>query len=395
VAARRSRGEGGVHWSESRNRWIATAQLGFQPNGKRSVKTATAMTKTAAKNRLKELLRDHDHGLQTSSRFTVANAIEDWLAFGLSGRSEMTVATCRYLATTHLLPDLGPRKLHELTAEEVDRWLARKSKKLSRATLQRLLSILRRAISRQQARDRIRRNVALLIEVPEGTLGRPSKSLSLEQSLSLLEAAAGSGLEGYIVLSLLTGVRTEELRALTWGNLDLTGHPEDDPPVPPSIQVWRSVRKGGDTKTRLSRRTLRLPARCVEALKAHRAAQDDARERAGPRWQDNDLVFCGRFGTPLDAANVRRSFRAIVKDAGLDPEAWTPRELRHSFVSIMSNAGVPLEDIARLVGHRSTTVTEAVYRKQLRPLITEGAEAMDRIFKTPGDNEDSDRQSSS
>jgi len=112
-----------------------------------------------------------------------------------------------------------------LTAEEVDRWLARKSKKLSRATLQRLLSILRRAISRQQARDRIRRNVALLIEVPEGTLGRPSKSLSLEQSLSLLEAAAGSALEGYIVLSLLTGVRTEELRALTWGNLDLNPDP--------------------------------------------------------------------------------------------------------------------------------------------------------------------------
>jgi len=395
VAARRSRGEGGVHWSESRNRWIATAQLGFQPNGKRSVKTATATTKTAAKNRLKELLRDHDDGLQTSSRFTVANAIDDWLAFGLSGRSEMTVATCRYLANTHLLPELGRRKLHQLTAEEVDRWLARKSKKLSRATLQRLLSILRRAISRQQARDRIRRNVALLIEVPEGTLGRPSKSLSLEQSLSLLEAAAGSALEGYIVLSLLTGVRTEELRALTWGNLDLNGHPKDDPPVPPSIQVWRSVRKGGDTKTRLSRRTLRLPARCLEALKAHRAAQDEAREKAGPRWQDNDLVFCGRFGTPLDAANVRRSFRAIVKDAGMDPEAWTPRELRHSFVSIMSNAGVPLEDIARLVGHRSTTVTEAVYRKQLRPLITEGAEAMDRIFKAPGDNEDSDRQSSS
>ena len=38
------------------------------------------------------------------------------------------------------------------------------------------------------------------------------------------------------------------------------------------------------------------------------------------------------------------------------------------------------EEIVRLVGHRSTTVTEAVYRKQLRPVLTEGAEAMDRIF---------------
>ena len=53
MAARRSRGEGGVHFSESRQRWIATAQLGFQPDGKRIVKTATGRTKTEAKNKLR------------------------------------------------------------------------------------------------------------------------------------------------------------------------------------------------------------------------------------------------------------------------------------------------------------------------------------------------------
>ena len=80
---------------------------------------------------------------------------------------------------------------------------------------------------------------------------------------------------------------------------------------------------------------------------------------------------------------MRDAFRHVVAAAGLDPTAWAPRELRHSFVSILSEAGVPREDIARLVGHRSTTVTEAVYRKQLRPVLTEGAEAMDRIFQAP------------
>ncbi|WP_200959057.1 hypothetical protein [Terrabacter sp. Root85] len=49
-------------------------------------------------------------------------------------------------------------------------------------------------------------------------------------------------------------------------------------------------------------------------------------------------------------------------------------------MSLLSDAGVSIEEIARLVGHRGTVVTEAVYRKQLRPVITEGAEAMDRIF---------------
>ena len=50
---------------------------------------------------------------------------------------------------------------------------------------------------------------------------------------------------------------------------------------------------------------------------------------------------------------------------GLDPKEWTPRELRHSFVSVLSDAGVPVEDISRLVGHSGTTVTELVYRHQL------------------------------
>ncbi|WP_435875693.1 tyrosine-type recombinase/integrase [Nonomuraea jabiensis] len=60
--------------------------------------------------------------------------------------------------------------------------------------------------------------------------------------------------------------------------------------------------------------------------------------------------------------------------------AWTPRELRHSFVSIMSDQGVPIETIADLVGHTGTSVTEAVYRHQLRPVIIKGAHTMNTIF---------------
>ena len=65
---------------------------------------------------------------------------------------------------------------------------------------------------------------------------------------------------------------------------------------------------------------------------------------------------------------------------GLNPSEWTPRELRHSFVSLLSDSGVPVESIARLVGHQTTTVTETVYRHQLRPVIEDAASAMDRIF---------------
>ena len=49
---------------------------------------------------------------------------------------------------------------------------------------------------------------------------------------------------------------------------------------------------------------------------------------------------------------------------------------------------VPIEQISRLVGHSGTTTTETIYRKQIRPVITGGAEVMDRLF--PGDSPDAE-----
>ncbi|MGW2932786.1 tyrosine-type recombinase/integrase [Streptomyces sp. NPDC001156] len=104
-------------------------------------------------------------------------------------------------------------------------------------------------------------------------------------------------------------------------------------------------------------------------------------------WSPAGRVFTTRSGEPLDVANVWRDFKAIVKKAGLKPE-WTPRELRHSFVSLLSDHSIPLETIALLVGHSSQATTQAVYRKQLRPVITKGAEAMDDIFAEDQEEEE-------
>jgi integrase len=111
------------------------------------------------------------------------------------------------------------------------------------------------------------------------------------------------------------------------------------------------------------------------------AQQSADRLAAGERWQDTGLVFTTAFGSRMDAANVRRDFRrALALVPGLDPLEWTPRELRHSFVSELSDAGVPVEQISQLVGHSGTTVTELVYRHQLRPVLQTGATVMDQLF---------------
>jgi integrase len=69
----------------------------------------------------------------------------------------------------------------------------------------------------------------------------------------------------------------------------------------------------------------------------------------------------------------------LAKEAGLG-EAWTPRELRHTFASLLSANDVNLEDIARLVGHSGTIVTERIYRHKIRPSLTQGAESWTSSF---------------
>ena len=337
MTARRSRGDGGLHYDTTRRRWIATASLGYDPAGKRIVKRGSGTTKTEAKNKLKQVLRDYEDGLAIAPEgYTVGQAVTDWLTHGLNGRDPVTITTCATLCQQHIMPALGARKLRDLRAEDIDKWLAAKSRTLSTSTLQRLHSCLNRAINRAMARDLVRRNVVGLCSVPAGQPGRPSKALTLAQADAILTATKGTRLHAYIVVSLLTGARTEELRALTWDHVDLDGDPAAMPPVPPHIAVWRSVRSTGDTKTRKSRRTLALPARCADALRDLRQRQDNERIKAGPQWHDTGLVFSTRYGTALSPENVRRDFRrAIVTAPGLNAGEWTPRELRHSFVSLL------------------------------------------------------------
>lgn len=100
-------------------------------------------------------------------------------------------------------------------------------------------------------------------------------------------------------------------------------------------------------------------------------------------WSASGLVFASSSGAELDAANVRRAFRSVARKAGLNAADWTPRELRHSFVSLLSSQGMRIEEIADLMGHAGTRVTEAVYRHQLRPVLLAGAEIMDQMFGVP------------
>ena len=112
----------------------------------------------------------------------------------------------------------------------------------STRTIADVKACLNAVVKRAMARDLLDRNVVELVVTPRGTTGRKSKSLSDKQALDVLLLTKGHWMYAYIVVSMLVGIRTEEMRALTWDRVDLEGEP-------PTIAVWCSVRKSGDTKT--------------------------------------------------------------------------------------------------------------------------------------------------
>ena len=361
-------------------RWRGVISLGFGADGKRIRRKVSGKTKAIVQDRLKKLHDELETGVRASPNYTVRRAAEDWLREGLVGRSAKTIKKNENVLEP-ILAVIGSRRLRELTAGDVHQALTTMAQRYSSAAVAMGHNALTRVIRHAEARDLVGRNVATLVDTPKGQAGRPSKSLTLEQASALLAVTEGTRMHAYISLCLATGIRTEEARALRWEHVDF-GDPSARPPVPASAAVWRSVRSGGDTKTEKSRRTLGLPKMAVEALRAHKARQEEERLAAGGQWSEHDLVFSTRTGGALDAANVRREFKAACKAAKIEG-TWTPRELRHSFVSLMSSSGVPVEEIARLAGHSNTRTTEVVYRRELRPVLTTGAEAMDRLFQSP------------
>ena len=387
TSKRRGRGEDSIYWDDTKGCYVGAVSLGYSPSGTRIRKRVMARTKTEVREKLKELHQQAENGVRPRRHYTVNDALDDWLENGLDGLAPATVTVYRNTIAKALREELGTVELTKLTAGAVQKALANLAVRVSTRTVQMAHNVLVRAIRHAERDDLVGRNVAALVKPPKGQRGgRPSKSLTFEQAVALMAVAQGTRLEAYIVLSLLSGVRTEEAQALQWDHVVAWVGGQWVPVLDAGFEheqvavfVWRAERAGGDTKTPESRRTLALPRKCVEALREHRVRQAQDRLMAGPLWQDHGLVFASAVGTPMDDHNVRRMFRAITEEAGLGND-WVPREMRHTFVSLLSARGVPVEAIALLAGHNQTSTTELVYRHQIVPALTRGAEVMDEIF---------------
>jgi integrase len=248
---------------------------------------------------------------------------------------------------------------------------------LSASTLRATRSVLARAIRRAQRDGLVLRNAAELADAPGGKV-RKSRSMTLEQVEKLLASGLGTWWTAYITTGVQCGLRPGELAALRWEDVDTDAG---------LIRVRHSLKESSsglvleDLKTASSRRTLAMPADVRSALAALCKEQASDKLRLGEHYKDRGLIFADSAGRPRHEQYIRRTFQRLCADTGLnDDPPWTPRELRHTFVSLLSQHGVLIEAIADAAGHSTSQVTRTVYRHQLADVVTQAAATMDAIF---------------
>ena len=378
---RRGNGEGTIS-QRSDGRWQARVTL---PDGAR--KTVYARTRTEASRELTAIRRSLDIGMpvRRDERMPLSAYLADWMA-----RLRPTVKPLtwqRYQELLRGVPEtMGRTALAKLTPSQVDRLYAdRLAAGLSPTTVHQLHSVLHHALGDGVRKGMIARNVCDLVDAP-----RPNRAqvqaLTAEQALRFLAAAAHDRLDALYVLALTTGMRQGELLALHWADVDLdkgvlqvrgTLHRV------PGVSVSETGEKSGlvisDPKTSHSRRPVRLSALAVDALRAHRARQNEERLVLGEAWHDLDLVFTNSIGRPCEARNVtRKSYKPLLERAGLPYVKF--HALRHSAASLLLAQGIHPAIVMQMLGHSTISMTVDTYSHVTLDMQQPAADAMDRLF---------------
>lgn len=172
-----------------------------------------------------------------------------------------------------------------------------------------------------------------------------------EQSRKLIETSKGRRLHALIALALGTGMRQGELLATRWDAIDFERG---------TIAVRLSLveQRGGiwilkEPKSKQSRRTIKLPAFVVAALREHR-------ERMAKESHGSDFVFVTKNGTHISKSNLTRQvWRPALRTAGLPRIRF--HDLRHSHASALLNDGASIKAVSRRLGHSSVELTLRVY----------------------------------
>ena len=374
---KRGNGEGSIYRRKD-GRWVGqyTAQTADGPKyryiyGKTRQKVAEKLTKAMA---------DRDGGLVfDAGTMTLGEYLDPWLSDSVRDTvRQNTFDDYAYIVRKHIKPTLGGVKLKNLTPAHV-RGLYREKldSGLSNRTVNYIHVTLHKALKQAVNDALIPRNVTDAVRAPR-PVKKEVQAMDRDQVRDFLKAAKGDRLEALYLVAITTGLRQGELLGLRWTDIDLEGGVLA---VRRALVAGSAGSKAGARfeapKNNKSRRTVKLTASAVEALKRHKAAQNKERLKLGSLWEDHGLVFPNRVGKPMDHNNLyRRDFKKMLKKAEL-PNTFRFHDLRHTCATLLLLKNVNPKVVQELLGHATITQTLDTYSHVLPTMQDAATNAME------------------
>ena len=350
---RRSKGEGSVAIRED-GRYMVKIRV-LSPSGERRRVYGYGTTKTAAKKDAQSKAKAIAGGLRNDKVFA-KDFLIDWAASPQQEIKESTRAA-RLLNVNRALPVIGGLEMRKVTRHhvtEIDAQLATKG--LSGASRYQCFAVLRTAFATALRRQLISANP--YVDFPRED--KPKVAKRAERFLSTGEKAKLLSLDdqwrGIWQVLITTGIRSGELCALTEKDVDLDGL---------RIHINHSLRrkKGGEgrytlgqPKTAYSRRTIIINQTLANVL---RTAIDENKKTHQDFYNPEGFIFCQPDGSPLFTDMIWKALSERLKRLGVAHARV--HDLRHTFTSDLINAGVPILQISRMLGHSSVAFTLQVY----------------------------------
>lgn len=305
-----------------------------------------ATAKEAADARAAALVQHRAGALPTVAvgRMTLADWLPGWLDRQASSGEirANTAGTYEQLARTHLLPALGHARLVDIRGTHLSDLYERLRGRLSPATIRRLHAVASGCLRDAWKDGLIPANPAPAARLPKVPKRKPPV-WTPDQAGAFLDAIVGERLYPLYALAIGTGMRRGEMLQLRWSDVDLeTG--------------CLQIRAG---KTDAAVRTVWLDGQTVEVLRRWRRQQVAERLAAGPVWGDGEWVFTNELGNRPRPETVTKAIHRLARVAGL-PEVKL-HSLRHLRVHVLIATGEDIAVIAKMMGHATSRVTEAVY----------------------------------
>lgn len=354
--------------------FVARVQVG-RTGGKLAYEVFTARTREAAvakrADRIAEL--EQAPGTRADRRNqTVAQFFQRWIKIlAPPARAEGTYRARRMHVEKYVVPELGHLLLRQLAADDLIRLYGSLADRPSVAKPVHVT--IRMGLAAAKRWHEIVANVADDVGEDRPTYTPPKiRPPALEAVQAFLAAAESRSdpLHCWWLLAAHGAFRPCELHGLEWRDVDWAAR---------TLSIARRRSTVGapvlseGAKTGAGVRTVILPQRVIEALRAHRRRQV-ADVGVCP------LVFCDAAGQPLRGFVVREAFAAAA--GGILPEATRPYDLRHVHATELLRQRVPDLVIARRLGHANTR-TLGIYAHPDLEMDDLAAAAFDRALETP------------